>query len=420
MNTLYRLVLLLLLAGCAPGAVAPSPVATLPPAGPRLVVAWAQGGDLLLWQTGEVAPRRAAVGGVIRPYLAPDGQSVAFTRGPDGAPDTLWHVPLAGGSEQQLVGDGRPLRYRPGDRQIGDVVWLDAEVLYFNTLSRAQPAFVPAHDLYRVQTRTREVALLLPPGEGGRPHLSPDGRQIALVAAGTYGVQDGRIRVVDLLAQQEPRNLLFFVGVATGSHYGFYPPVAWEPGSASLLTAIPDPNGLYSETASARSTPPTRLWRLPVDQPAGRDIIGTVNASFFGLPAWSPTAAQMLFLERLPGSNTFLAQQAAADGTAPQTLARGNAGLLAMPQWLPGGQVIVNEGQPGRLLLLAADAAPQLLSQEAVFMPHFVDATLYVYATMGLRGAEMRYARIGQGSQFIGSTGERLPLFDAVLLPEQG
>ena len=46
-----------------------------------LTVAWVEAGNLVVWRQGDSLPRRIASGGVVRPYLAPDGQHVAFTRG---------------------------------------------------------------------------------------------------------------------------------------------------------------------------------------------------------------------------------------------------------------------------------------------------------------------------------------------------
>src|SRR5262249_58247197 len=61
---------------------APATVRPLPPAG--LTVAWVENSNLMSWQESTASPRRVASGGVIRAYVAPDGQHVAYTRGPQG------------------------------------------------------------------------------------------------------------------------------------------------------------------------------------------------------------------------------------------------------------------------------------------------------------------------------------------------
>jgi Tol biopolymer transport system component len=420
---LTGLLLLLVLAGCNLGRSDEPQTATLPtaaPGEPRLVVAWVDAGSLIVWQQGEALPRRVASGGVIQPFIAPDGKTVAFTRGPAGAPDTLWVVDINGTAEQKLVGDGRPARYQEGAQQIGDVVWLDGSVLYFNTLTQGTPAFIPVHDLYRANARTREVVRLLNPGEGGRIHISPDQSQLAVVSAGTYGKQDGRIRVLDLLAQNEPTDLLYFVGVSTGAHYAFYPPIHWLPDNSAILTVIPDKDAIYSDTATAEEAPPVRLWRLPIANPSERELIGSVNASFFGLPRWSDDGAYTLYLQRRSKTNTFDVLLADRNGENPQPFTNGEAGEIEQPRWIPGTtQFVFAQGNAGQVYLGSLDTAAALLSEEVVFAPQFVSTTQYVFATtaaVAADGIQMRYATIGQASQFIGAAGARIPLFDARLV----
>ena len=55
-----------------------------------LIVAWAAGGDLFTWRSSDPMPRRIASGGVIRPFVSPDGAWVAYLRGPGGDPRDLW------------------------------------------------------------------------------------------------------------------------------------------------------------------------------------------------------------------------------------------------------------------------------------------------------------------------------------------
>src|SRR5215207_570996 len=118
--------LILLLTGCNltnPAAHVATPSASTPfPGEERLVVAWVEDGNLMVWQTADTIPRRIARGGVVRPYIAPDGNHIVFTRGPNGAAETLWSVDVLGTAEQQIVGE-RPRGYIPGTHQVGDVAW---------------------------------------------------------------------------------------------------------------------------------------------------------------------------------------------------------------------------------------------------------------------------------------------------------
>lgn len=409
----------LLLAGCN---LADTTSQTIVPAAntgeSKLVVAWVEAGNLLVWQQGEAFPRRVASGGVIHPYIAPDGEQVAFTRGPNGAPDSLWLVDIHGTAEQKLVGDGSPPRYQEGQMQIGDVVWYDDTILYLNTLRRETPAYQPVNELYRANTRTREVALLLNPGEGGRISISPDKQQIAVVYPGTYGRQDGRIRVVDPLAQDAPRDLLYFIGVATGSHLAYYPEIHWLPDSSAVLAAIPDADLIYSDTATAEDVPLTRLWRLPVANPSDRELIGSVRASFFGLPRWSDDGTMMTYLERQPGTNDFTVVVADAQGENGTPYLSGAAGSIEQPTWIPDStRFFYTLDNAGAVYYGARDMEMQPLSSEVVFVPQFVSRDLYVFATpaaVAADGVQMRYALMGGVSQPIGST-PKIPIFNAVL-----
>ncbi len=413
--------LVLFLSGCN---LSETPSQTPLPAAantPKLVVAWVEAGNLMVWQQGETLPRRVASGGVVRPYIAPDGQQVAFTRGPNGAPDSLWMVDINGTAEQKLVGDGSPSRYREGQMQIGDVVWYDNTILYLNTLAQATPAFKPVNELYRANTRTREVALLLNPGEGGRISISPDKQQIAVVYHGTYGRQDGRIRVIDPLAQSDPVDLLYFIGVASGSHLAFYPEVYWLPDSSAVLAAIPDADLIYSDTAAADEVPLTRLWRLPVATPSDRELIGSVRASFFGLPRWSNDASQMTYVQRQPGTNDFTVLLANTSGEATTPYLSGEAGTLEQPTWIPAStQFFYTLSNAGSVYRGALDTDATPLSPEVVFTPLFVSTDMFVFATpaaVAADGVQLRYARLGEASQPIGST-PKIPLFDARLIIE--
>ncbi|MGB1287917.1 MAG: TolB family protein [Aggregatilineales bacterium] len=415
--------LMLLLTACnldlsAPGAarVAPTERVESVAAG-QLIVAWAEAGNLVIWREGEDLPRRVASSGVIRPYISPDGAAVLFTRGVNGIPESLWVVDSEGRAEQQLVASASP-RNVPQSLQIGDVAWLDDTIFYFNTLEPGLPAPVPRNDLYRASIQTREVARILAPGDGGRFQISPDKQWVAVTSPGTYGNQDGRIRLLDPLKLRDPRDLLFFVGVATGGHHEFYPELKWLPDSSAIRVAIPDADLIFSETAEDDSVPPTRLWHLPIDNPSDRDLTGSIESSFFGLPQWSPDGSQFLYARRTPGSNTFEILLADKNGETIVTVSSGQAGDIAVPRWLPTAPDFFYRDEALFYLNNAAGTS-RLLSTELLFNPKFVSDTQFVFGTVPAttgEGIEMRYGNIDGTSQSIGAAGDLIPVFDARLL----
>ncbi len=425
MRTIFLCLLILLLAACNLGGDNTSvPVSDTPSnGGGALVVAWVEAGNLVVWRQGDDAPRRVASGGVVRPYIAPDGQHIAFTRGPQSVPETLWVVDFAGTAEQALVTHDELVPIGNGQPLIGDVVWYDELVLYFNTLQRYDMGTQAENDLYRANVRTREVSLILPRTEGGRFYISPNKEFIAVVYPGTYDVRDGRISVIDPLALESPRNLLYFLGVSTGSEYSFYPELYWQPDSSAVLTAIPDSDLLYNDGEDA---PATTLWQLPIDVPGNRGVIGTVQTSFFGLPRWSDDTAHMTYLRRVGviANNQFELFVADVNGENAVSVESGQTGELQPALWIPGTErFIYTQGAPRAYWLGAPGSTPERLSEEAVFIPRFVDSTRYVFGTpaaIASDGVQLRYARIGSASEQVASINGPLPVFDAVLVVEEG
>jgi len=388
-----------------------------------LVVAWVDSGNLIVWRQGEETPRRVASGGVIRPYVSPDGERIAYTRGPNGRAETLWLVDTAGTTEFLVVGEGNPRIFRNGASQVGDVAWFDATTLYINTYTGNGFTSKFNDDLYRVNARTREVSLILPAGEGGRFAISPDNTQIAAVSAGTYGRQDARISVVDPLAIDGATNLLFYIGVATGSETVFHPRIHWAEDSKSVLVAIPDADLIYSETDTEAVVPPTRLWQLPTDVPSDRNLMGSVRGSYFGLPIWSDTDTQMLYLRRTPQSNEFTLVIADANGDNPTDYLTGDSGEIELPQWLPNSnRFMYTVENLGNVMVGQRGADPEPLSQEIVYTPQFITDDIFVFVTsqaIATNGFQLRFAGINQQSVEIGNVGTKIPLFDAVLVTSE-
>jgi Tol biopolymer transport system component len=383
-----------------------------------LVVAWVDKGNLIVWRQGEDNPRRVASGGVIRPFVSPDGERIAYTRGPNGRAETLWLVDTTGTTEFLVVGEDNPRIFRNGESQVGDVAWFDATTLYINTTTGRDFDTQFNDDLYRINARTREVSLILPAGEGGRFAVSPDNTQIATVSAGTYGRQDARISVIDPLAIDGATNLLFYIGVATGAETVFHPHIQWAEDSQSILVAIPDADLIYSETEA--SVPPTRLWQLPVDTPSDRNLMGSVRGSYFGLPIWSDNDTQMLYLRRTPQSNEFTVVIADANGDNPTDYLTGDSGTIELPQWLPNSnRFIYTVENLGNVMIGQRGVDSQPLSQEVVYTPQFISDELYLFVTsqaIATDGFQLRFARLNQQSVEIGNVGQNIPLFDAVLV----
>jgi hypothetical protein len=401
--------------------------ATTPSSEAQVAVAWVENGNLLVWQNTDTLPRRVASGGVVRPYVSPDGQIVAFTRGNNGVPESLWTVEMSGVGERELVGsDPRERTYSAGENQIGDVQWWDNAVLYFNTFRAEQPSFAPRNDLYRANVRTREVALLLLPNEGGRFAFSPDKQHIAVVRDGTYNRQDGAIVLIDPLAQQSAVPLLFYVGVATGSHVPFYPSLCWSADSTQVYTVVPDADLIYSDSQSAEEVPLTRLWRLPIDAPSERELIGTVSASFFGLPSYNHDCTRLLYLQRVPESNRFMLMSADnALGENASMITEQQVDKLSFPTWLPfSNQFAYSVNQLGEVYVADNQQAPQRLLNNTTLQVLFLTETHYLVALPNDNGYDLWLIDRDAERQLIG-TSPVLPIWSGVWIenaeePQEG
>ncbi len=422
---LVTLALLLALAGCSLPTASPT-ITPVPPHTPiptaSLTSVWVDGGSLLAWRTGDDLPRRIAAGGVIQPWLSPDGQRVAFTRGPGGAATSLWVADVGGVAERQLAGPDTLNSATPAGlrREIGQVAWVSADTLLFNTVFvplEPMPASGKAADLWRADVRRGAAARLLEDGAGGDFAISPDGQRIALVWPGFYGQEPGRVWLAGLDGTPQ-RDLLIFEAVATASEYAFYPALHWLPDSSALLVAIPEPDLIYppEEGAAPRTA---SLWRLPVE--GAPQQLNALPASFFGLPRWSPDGAWLTVLEIVGPreDNRVRLMLAAGDGGNPVSILEGSVGALETPRWSAAGYTYAAP-TAGALWLGIPGQAPARIpsANEPAFAPRWADASLLVYASSAAPPYELRaFDRASGLITAIATVNASPPAFDALRLP---
>jgi dipeptidyl aminopeptidase/acylaminoacyl peptidase len=405
-RTVCGLIALLLigLAGCnltAPPTATPVPPTSPPATSPaqQLAAAWVDGGNLLVWQTGDEYARRIAAGTVIRPLISPDGQRVAFTRGPQGNALALWVTDVTGVAAQELAGPPDltiDIDASQFTRQIGQVAWLDASTILFNTLivpAGPNPGGGKADDLWRVDLLDGSVRRLLPDGQGGDFAISPDGTYLALVTPGRYGQTPGQIRLTTAQGEAEA-TLLSFEAVSTASEYAFYPDLHWRPDSSELLTAIPDPDLVYPP-AAGDSPRTAALWRLGVDGSAAQ--IGAVPAAFFGLPQWSPEGEWLTYLQQIgdPADNTLGLMLADGSGGSAEQLATGQAGAISPPRWSDAGYTYTL-GSPGEVWLSAPGFAARRFpaAGEPVYHLQWAGVNTAAYASAPGAPCEIRVVNL--------------------------
>jgi hypothetical protein len=423
--SLLLAVLALLPAACTLATSQPTATpasATLAPdlSGAPLTVAWAAGGDLFTWHSNDTLPRRIASGGVIRPFLSPDGAWVAYLRGPDGDPRTLWVSDTPGANERQLI-DATALPVGDTSRRLLETVWsADSGTLYFNTLTGESMNIRPADDLWRVAVRTGTAERLLGDGEGGALALSPDGSYLALASAGDYTQPGEPLRTPGrvafyTLATRQRRVALEFAPVATASERRWTPGLCWMPDSSGVHVAIPPAKLVYGGGNGSM----TALWWLLV---AGDAIqTGQVDADFFGLPAFSADGAWIAYLQRrtTPDQSTITLRVAQNDGANATAYLEGPVGTLTVPEWLPGSArfVLVN-GAPGTRWIGGPGGTPVRFPAEGVVVDEITWAgeDTYVFSSSAGQVFTLHWGQVdGTAPPQVIATLDAYPFFDAVL-----
>lgn len=377
-----------LLAGCdSDGESAPAPE-------DNSLIVWAEGGSLHTWHTGDERPTTLAGDGVRRVFLAPDGQQIAFTRGAEEQDDSLWSTGVDGRNERQI--DAQPF--------LRQVAWIDSQTLAFNTLTVDTLGEVPRDDLHIVNSATGEVTAIEP---GGQFSVSPGGDHLSLIDPGSYQDQPGRIQAITPTNDAEPATLMEFPAIATGSHYRFYPAVHWLDASNARV-ALPDPDAVYHEFDEP--TPPVTLWQISVEGTS--EQIGSVSASYFGLPQWSADGAAMVYLQRGADPNLFSVWVAEGDGSDPTLVhAQETPGDLPLPVWIGDSDrfLYIDDnaywiGQPGESPQRWLDGGEMLLTQSFK-----IAGSTLVFVALRAESIELRYANLqndsGESTLIASSTG---------------
>ncbi|MDY6877101.1 MAG: hypothetical protein SWK90_12995 [Chloroflexota bacterium] len=224
------------------------------PAPSGLCIAFVEDGDIWLWtaEEREATLLTSADDHIDTVKISDDGEIVAFRRG-----DELWTINSDGTGERQLLGaeDFDAMETEPADAEVrpGRFEWVPGtHTLAFNTHLRLEAKDVLADDLRLVDADTLAQTILLPPGEGGQFHYSPDGSQIAIVTTGD-------ISLINADGGNRRDSVLTYTRVAMYSEDDYYVQPTWAADGGSLMVAIPpaDPH--------AKPVQPTTIWQIPTD-----------------------------------------------------------------------------------------------------------------------------------------------------------
>jgi len=340
-----------------------------------------------------------AEGEITSIHIAPDGETIAFTRGSSGLSETLWLVNADGTDQRQI--DAPPI--------ISQVAWQEGDTLYVNTAERDTVGLSPRDDLYRVDVNTNEVTEIEP---GGNVSISSDETAVIITpgmvsqSPEEEGIK-GTIHVLLPDGAQTP--LYTFEAVATASHRRFYPTIQWVD-NVHFFTAIPPSQMIYDELNE--SAAPIDWVRIPIN---GIPKIAQIDASFFGLPVRSPLNGDILYLRREANSNQFTIMIADEDGSNAEAIQTADAGDLLMPQWVDERFIYVYDGAYwiGRR---GAESSRWIeLNPDFITQPHIVGGTDYiVYQDVVGGNFQLRYAQLGSDTSTLIYESDAFIQFDAV------
>jgi Tol biopolymer transport system component len=234
---------------------------------------------LWLWQDGRAAPL-AGADAATQAKISDDGEQIVFSRQGE-----LWLSHADGTNERLLISaaDFSTMVLVDPGVTLDDFDWIPGtHDLLFNTALNLEEGYAPTHDLYRLNTNTAHWQPLLPPGEGGRFEVSPDGQHVALTTQEQIAVADidGRNRQTLL-----PYDLLYTYSGGT-----VYADPLWSNNSDALMVAIPPQDPLGEDAAE-----PVKVWYLPID--GGEAVVTTEvqTAAFFHGVHISPDFSRIAF-----------------------------------------------------------------------------------------------------------------------------
>lgn len=330
--------------------IPPTPTPT--PAPVPLHIVYVKDGNVYLWLEDNPVATLTSTGDAEVVKISDDGQVIAFSRQVDDTHEELWAVNSDGSNLRSLISaadfDAMTTDTDALTTQLDKVDFIPGtHTLAFNIHPIYMgPGYFIYNDLRLVDADTAVQTLLLPDGQGGRFHYSPDGSKLAVVTSEQVSIldADGTNR----------HDVLTFPIVLTFSEYIFYPQPVWTPDGSALRIVIPPHDSL------ADPRPPTAVWHIPADGSSPTKLLDVVTIPFYvNVPALSLDAQKIAYLQAVtPGDDMnrelHLANADGSDDTIYET------GSLLFEGWSPSSEHFIYSqyGENPQVGSLGASPAP--------------------------------------------------------------
>lgn len=370
-----------------------------------LHIVYVSDGNVYLWIEGGSPTPVTSTGDAEDIKISDDGQVIAFARQVDDTHEELWAVNSDGTNLRNLVNaaDFDAMATDPDalTTNLAEFDWVPGtHTLAFNIHPVYMgPGYFIYNDLRLVDADTAAQTLLLPDGQGGRFHYSPDGSKLAVVTSEQVSIldADGTNR----------HDVLTYPIVLTYSEYIFYPQPVWMPDGSALRIVIPPHDSL------ADPRPPSAVWHIPADGSAPTKLLDVVTIPFFvDIPALSPDAQKIAYLQAVtPGDDMNRELHLAnADGSEDTMYDTGN---IRFEAWSPSVDHFIysQNGENPKVGQLGTSPAP-IGGASQIRDVTWIRDNEYLYLNRESGSWELWYGSLGGFNSLIDSSSGDLISYD--------
>jgi Tol biopolymer transport system component len=268
-----------------------------------------------------------------------------------------------------------------------------SQTLAFNTYPQFEgPGLFDNKDLWYVDVETGTRTNVLPAGQAGHFHFSPDGSQIALVTP-----ED--ISLINSDGSNRRDAVLTYPFVYTYSEYAYHAEPVWAADGSYLRVTIPPQDPLGDLSALGH------IYQIPTDGSAAV-MLGSLPLGLLNYGHFSPDLSQIAYLERVgePEENIWALQFANYDGSGSTEFIRGNISFLS---WAPDSDHFAFEQRSPRAIVLGqtGSAGTTMVDVNPSLKLSWISDTRYFFQYQTAPEDQLRLGRLGAPSTVVANLG---------------